>query len=465
MEYIQAFNWQVIEKLGNEILRFVFGRRFNRKELGNVLLDPNAKCKSEAIKAHLYSYFESYIFGMLWGIAGNQRSRLLNGNINSTIWRENNKRAVINDVRRGSISVEILNEIRRLASFIDVLHKWKLEIENIMKTNPLKDEIPFEAQISLSRIPGVKAFGISNKTFTVSIDEEKFKNNNQMVKVVKEAVGKLFPVESSTLKPWKQPIFHVKCGESIKGVQTGKITMFTELYGSDKILDHLYFLTCKHVASDPKTEVYMHCMQCKTHACTCEKSALGVNMYPFGPEKKNIFGAYIDFTCGLVAKTIAPECDRNLRNKYHKLIEISSASDSTEDHVGQKILKWTDSTVKIGEYDGVQYLEVRENDGFRRVDIIRSTQISFGGPGESGCLLYLLSERTDASDIITPMFVYCGQWEENKYMCFRFREGLDCLASEYVLNFRLCYENPKDRPSMYISSPRKRKNNTPLRNT
>ncbi|XP_062577352.1 uncharacterized protein LOC134239196 [Saccostrea cucullata] len=249
---IRFFIAHVVEIIGDKTIHSIFRWEINKREHECNVYGPFMKCKSD-ITTHVFGYLKSFISGLLWGLVS-QNLDLKKTSPKS--WWEKNAGKLIDNVSHGEISNEILRETEQLVSTKDILKTWKPELEKLIEGNPLKDDIPYEAHISLSRVPGVKAFGILNEKFTVSVDEETLKNNCQVLMDVKEAVGNYFEVDDSTLRPWKKPVFHYKAGASIKGGNAGRLTIFTELYGIDKKLEDLYFLTSKHVAPEGGISVY-----------------------------------------------------------------------------------------------------------------------------------------------------------------------------------------------------------------
>lgn len=313
----------------------------------------------------------------------------------------------------------------------------------------------------ICRMSGIRSFGIEDNKFIVYVDSASL-NDDSLLRRIKRSVGSHHNVDKSSLQAWQKPVFHHhRIGDLIEGEDKamGMITTFAErvdINGKNPSRD-LYFITCEHVAPREQMRVFFLRCNCQSKCvdCDCEKEELGINMYPFGSEKENPFDAVVDITCGIVNKTTSSLCDRTVCVPHCRPVKIVDFSKTIETHTGKPVLKWDcDGNQRRGEYCGVQYTvslhgesESLENVP-KRVDLIRSVEDhSFGREGHCGALIFLMKNEGGAVDLMSPAFVYLGLWPNNKYMCFRLQEGIQCLEMEHKLKLKLCLENPGETDS------------------
>ena len=296
-------------------------------------------------------------------------------------------------------------------------------------------------------MPEVRSFGIEDKVFTVYVDSE-WLNDDYLLQRLERVVLPHYDFDKSSILEWIQPVFH---GELIQGEneQCGMITTFAErldMNGENKWRS-LYFITCAHLAPEKELPVFLWMRSNCTCAdrsrlidCKCRKVELGVNKYPFDTQRENPFDAVIDITCGIVNRNISEDCNRKVCGPHIRPIEIVDSSKKIDDNTGKTVLKWDcNGNEQRGEYSGVQFRT--DYCVPRRVDIIKSVENApFGTLGHSGALSFLVENQSEEKDSMSPTFVYLGKWSENKYMCFRLQEGLECLEMAHNLKLRLCLD-------------------------
>ncbi|XP_062577344.1 uncharacterized protein LOC134239187 [Saccostrea cucullata] len=410
----------------------------------------------------LLVYFQSYMMGMLAYIVGIREMRLRR---KYTSWMDEIICSLLEQVRELQECIkqsfyDIIQDVSNIRSFLQ--NHLIPALRKIRKSSEVHDEVHYDVQIRLSRIHGLRSFGIEDKQFTVYVDSAWIDDDCLLLRI-KRAVRDHYEVDRSCLLEWKEPSFHYRTGDMIRGEgsRSGIITVFAERVDANgevpRRVNTLYFITCEHVAPEKEMRVFFSkCSKCRdSFTCSCEREELGINMYPFGRQKENPFDAIVDITCGIVHNRTSIHCDKNVRGPHNKQIEIVAFRDTINRHTGKTVLKWdSEANEQKGQYFGVQYItppddEILADDnafsvGTRRVDLIESTEgTTFGKNGESGALIFLMQQEENNVDVISPAFVYLGQWAQtqNKYMCFRLQEGIECLEMEHKLKLRLCFEN------------------------
>lgn len=336
------------------------------------------------------------------------------------------------------------------------MHFFTVKHFHSLKLNFLTNE----GMSLIYRMPGIRSFGIEDKKFIVYVDSALLEDDS-LLRRIKRSVESHHDVDRSSLQAWQEPIFHHRIGDLIEGEDNsmGMITTFAERVdsnGNNPSRD-LYFITCEHVAPREQMRVFFLRCNCQSKSvdCDCEKEELGINMYPFGSKKENPFDAVVDITCGIVNKKTSSFCDKTVCVPHCRPVEIVDFSKTIETHTGKPVLKWDcDGNQRSGEYCGVQYTDSLHGESEslenvpRRVDLIRSVDDhSFGREGHSGALIFLMQNEGGAIDFMSPAFVYLGRWSNNKYMCFRLQEGIQCLEMEHKLKLKLCLENPGETDS------------------
>ena len=293
-------------------------------------------------------------------------------------------------------------------------------------------------------IPEIKSFGIEDEEFTVYVNSNTLNNTDEvLLRRLKRAIRQHYDFNKSNLLQWTEPVFHRELIQG-KNAQCGMVTAFAErvdMYGENNG-QSLYFITCAHLA--PEREMSVFFWNCSNGGCTdrnidcCEKMVLGVNMYPFDALKENPFDAVIDITCGIVNRSAFTLCNTNICGPHNRPIEIVDSRNSIGASTGKTVLKWDmNGNQRRGKYSGVQYRI--ENAVPRRVDIIKCDEEEpFGISGQSGAMVFLLENEGEERDLLSPKFVYLGKWANNKFMCFRLQEGLECLEMTHNLKLRLC---------------------------
>ncbi|XP_061168915.1 uncharacterized protein LOC133178182 [Saccostrea echinata] len=443
-------------------------RQFRDRAVGEL-------CKetfSESFKGasdFLLVYYQSYMNGMVACIVKTPcTSKELRPKRNSATWVDDFMSCILEQIkeRQECIKQCFYDEIQNASNIRNFLQEHLIpRLQQIRKNSKVHDEVHYDVQIRLSRIIGVRSFGIEDKQFTVYVDPE-WMGDESLLSRIKRAVHFHYEVDRSCLLEWKEPIFHYRTGDMIKGEgsRSGIITVFAERVDSDsetpRRVNTLYFITCEHVAPEKEMRVFFSkCSKCRnSFTCSCEREELGINMYPFGRQKENPFDAIVDITCGIVHNRTSIYCDKNVRGRHDKLIEIVAFSNTIDDHTGRTVIKWdSEENEQKGQYCGVQYMTPPDDEsladdnsvsvGTRRVDLIKSWEGTiFGKNGESGALIFLVQQEENNVDVISPAFVYLGQWAQtqNKSMCFRLQEGIECLEMEHKLKLRLCFENAEN---------------------
>lgn len=291
-------------------------------------------------------------------------------------------------------------------------------------------------------MPEVRSFGIEDKLFTVYVDPESL-NDSGLLKRLEQATWPQYNVVR--LLKWTEPLIHHRNGDLIQGENSriGMLTTFAERVGVNGMIqqrfDSLYFVTCAHLAPEKEMRVYFfsNC-ECKLIDCPCEKEEMGINLYPFDRDKENRFNAVVDITCGIVNRRISNLCNTNTSCLRSRQIQMVDFSNTIESHTAKTVLKWDcDGNLRRGQYSGVQYMTNGRVP--RRVDIIKNVEQNlFGVDGHCGAMIFLKGEECDS---MSPAFVYLGKWADDKFMCFRLQEGIECLELEYNLKLRLCFDS------------------------
>ncbi|XP_033757814.1 uncharacterized protein LOC117340162 [Pecten maximus] len=392
---------------------------------------------------------------------------------------------VVKDGQR--ISTAMSNEIQQAArdckKYIEIIETTQgvqeiYDLFNKVVSERYSDDVHICAQISLSRIPGLKSFGYWKNEFEVSVCEERWKDKIQsLIKILHDAIrgdekACSVGIERRNIhfrSSERDLELHLFTGESGKECY-GCVTLFGQ-----RIMDsRLVCFTCKHVVTKKNAFVKLFSNLCdhtqeNSQPCNCVVLT-GTCIHTHGVEDSNqLSDGFVDISC--ISVNGSCEVDTSIQgpNPGRKRV-ICGFDENFRSRRGMDVYKkGEENYTAYGKYIDVMYLTPNEeeedggengiwdcgqdhsvnipfSDGPRRIDIIEETEdseVSFGNHGHSGGLVSFVSSNGD-TDEVSPAFVYVGKWpdHEKTYMCYRLHEAIECLAlNNASAQFCLCFDD------------------------